>query len=455
MRTLLIALCLHSVLACTDTDGSAVDPYGDGCEYYDSNPAACGNYDDSDFYSNQMCCSCGGGDDGGGDDGGGDDCSDTNGSAIDSYGDDCDWYDSNPTGCGDYDDSDFSSNAMCCGCGGGDDGAPTSAVTSAPMPAVTSAPMRAPTFAPTTGVDPSCESFDSARMKYVCASSDGSGTHGWSGNGRTLLGISMSGNACLAACEALGLDGCCESRGFGNNYASGGGCNFKEDAYMSYSSAHDTTKSVWCESGRCCAVTTPNPTPAPTVTPLPTAPRPACSCCQNCWVTEKYKDGCNFWGDCTWTCEAETDFTCGSGILTCDGAGNDSDQGLYWGLGVPGIIGLIIFAGWVKKEPRFKAWKEAGDTCMHRAKATAKIVGGLNGLVTKSLAIDETGKVRLARAVERHTSPPVRPSLAHRRTAVSCNFAWRMTSARLTTAAPSSRTSRIRASSPSPSHSSQ
>ena len=37
---------------------------------------------------------------------------------------------------------------------------------------------------------------------------------------------------------------------------------------------------------------------------------------------------------------------------------------------------------------------------MHRAKATAKIVGGLNGLVTKSLAIDETGgKVRLARAV--------------------------------------------------------
>ena len=226
---------------------------------------------------------------------------------------------------------------------------------------------------------------------------------------------------------------------------------------MSYSSGHTDAKSVWCESGRCCAVNTPNPTLAPTVTPHPTAPRPACSCCQTCWQKEKYRNDCTWWGgQCTWTCKADTDFTCGSGILTCNGAGdNNGDQALYWGLGVPGIVGLIIFACWVKKEPRFKAWDEAGDTWFHLAKTIYKVGGGIQGLVTKYLAIDETGKVRLARAVERHTSPPVRPSLAHRRTAVSCNFAWRMTSARLTTAAPSSRTSRIRASSPSPSHSSQ
>ena len=269
-------------------------------------------------------------------------------------------------------------------------------MTSAPMPAVTSAPTRAPTFAPTR--DPSCESFDSAGLRYVCASSDGSGTHGFSGNGRTFLGNPMSGDACLAACEALGLDGCCESRGFGANYASGGGCNFKEDAYLSYSSGHTDAKSVWCESGRCCAVNTPNPTLAPTVTPHPTAPRPACSCCQTCWQKEKYRNDCTWWGgQCTWTCKADTDFTCGSGILTCNGAGdNNGDQALYWGLGVPGIVGLIIFACWVKKEPRFKAWDVAGDTWFHLAKTIYKVGGGIQGLVTKYLAIDETGRVRLA-----------------------------------------------------------
>ena len=153
MRTLLIALSLHSVLACTDTDGSAVDSYGDGCDYFTSNPAWCGTGNDSDFSSNEMCCACGGGDDGGGDD-----CTDTDDGAADPYGDDCDAYTSYPSWCGEYDDNDFTSNEMCCACGGGDDGAPTSAVTSAPMPAVTSAPTRAPTFAPTR--DPSCESFD-------------------------------------------------------------------------------------------------------------------------------------------------------------------------------------------------------------------------------------------------------------------------------------------------------
>ena len=46
---------------CADTDGGATDPYGDDCQDYDSNPGWCNNYDDSDFSSNEMCCGCGGG----------------------------------------------------------------------------------------------------------------------------------------------------------------------------------------------------------------------------------------------------------------------------------------------------------------------------------------------------------------------------------------------------------
>jgi len=46
---------------CKDTANGAKDPYNDGCEWYDENPRGCGKYDDGDFKSNDMCCSCGGG----------------------------------------------------------------------------------------------------------------------------------------------------------------------------------------------------------------------------------------------------------------------------------------------------------------------------------------------------------------------------------------------------------
>lgn len=39
----------------------APDPYGDTCDAYERNPSWCGGYDDSDFTSNEMCCTCGGG----------------------------------------------------------------------------------------------------------------------------------------------------------------------------------------------------------------------------------------------------------------------------------------------------------------------------------------------------------------------------------------------------------
>lgn len=103
-------------------DDSSHDSYGDTCsEWYDDSPSGCGLYDDSDFISSDQCCACGGGT-----------IKDPNtvepepetcfndDSTQDSYGDTCsDWYDDNPTGCGNYDDVDFTASEQCCACDGG------------------------------------------------------------------------------------------------------------------------------------------------------------------------------------------------------------------------------------------------------------------------------------------------------------------------------------------------
>jgi secreted trypsin-like serine protease len=47
--------------SCTDTDNGATDPYGDACDDYVGNAGWCGGFDDSDFSSNEMCCACDGG----------------------------------------------------------------------------------------------------------------------------------------------------------------------------------------------------------------------------------------------------------------------------------------------------------------------------------------------------------------------------------------------------------
>ena len=197
---------------CIDTNAAATDPYGDGCFEYV--PSWCGGYDDSDFSSNQMCCACGGGADthtptatpaptsftpmpsqngscpGGcfgyscddwtttstcneletayGCDCGGCSCAnttfapttspvptpltpvptqrciDTNPpAATDPYGDGCVSY--LPSWCGNYDDSDFSSNQMCCACGGGSPLSPTQGPTASPPPTASLPPT---TFTP-------------------------------------------------------------------------------------------------------------------------------------------------------------------------------------------------------------------------------------------------------------------------------------------------------------------
>jgi hypothetical protein len=46
---------------CADTDNGAADRDGDACADYQFAPSWCGNYDDGDFFSTDMCCACGGG----------------------------------------------------------------------------------------------------------------------------------------------------------------------------------------------------------------------------------------------------------------------------------------------------------------------------------------------------------------------------------------------------------
>ena len=46
--------------ACTDRTNGATDRTDGGCSTY-TNPNWCGGYDDTDFSSNTMCCACGGG----------------------------------------------------------------------------------------------------------------------------------------------------------------------------------------------------------------------------------------------------------------------------------------------------------------------------------------------------------------------------------------------------------
>jgi hypothetical protein len=43
-----------------DTNGEATDSYGDGCDWY-LYEHWCGGWDDSDFETSSMCCTCGGG----------------------------------------------------------------------------------------------------------------------------------------------------------------------------------------------------------------------------------------------------------------------------------------------------------------------------------------------------------------------------------------------------------
>ena len=109
-------IALSSASSCSNTAFGATDLTNDGCEWYDTFPNSCGDWDDDDFTASSMCCACDGGFTAV------EACQDTNEGLGDSFGDKCDWYENNPGNCsGYYDTANFKVESMCCECGGGND----------------------------------------------------------------------------------------------------------------------------------------------------------------------------------------------------------------------------------------------------------------------------------------------------------------------------------------------
>ena len=109
------ALIALASAGCHDMTWGNTDMTNDGCEWYDNYASGCGNYDTDSFFSERMCCACSGGVTRTSESV----CTDTNEGLGDSFGDKCDWYTDNPSGCGNYDTEEFQAAAMCCACQGG------------------------------------------------------------------------------------------------------------------------------------------------------------------------------------------------------------------------------------------------------------------------------------------------------------------------------------------------
>ena len=130
----MLGLTCHQTSAeeCQDTNYDSLgveilDYYHDSCSLYHGNEEHwCGSYDTESFLSEQMCCACGGGSTGANPDIGStvEVCVDSNtgpnGETLDTYGYDCDYFNSNPAWCGWANSDTFNSNEMCCQCGGGE-----------------------------------------------------------------------------------------------------------------------------------------------------------------------------------------------------------------------------------------------------------------------------------------------------------------------------------------------
>ena len=109
-------LCNLDLTTCNDVIYAPTDNFSWENSWEIADPD--GNIISSGADENGIVGDCDGDDSGNSDE---TECEDTTNGATDSYGDGCEWYVSNPTGCGDYDDADFISAEMCCACGGGTD----------------------------------------------------------------------------------------------------------------------------------------------------------------------------------------------------------------------------------------------------------------------------------------------------------------------------------------------
>ena len=96
------ALLALAQAGCHNMSWGYTDQTGDDCAWYESYPDTCGSYDTDNFFAERMCCVCGGGvthDVQA--------CTDTDNGLTDTWGDNCTWYNENPTGCGNYDTDSF------------------------------------------------------------------------------------------------------------------------------------------------------------------------------------------------------------------------------------------------------------------------------------------------------------------------------------------------------------
>ena len=247
---------------CTNLDDGATDPFGDDCDAYAQVPGWCGLYDSDVFSSEEMCCGCGGGLGSysyGYDDDDGLDCTNLDDGATDPFGDGCDAYAQVPGWCGLYDSDVFSSEEMCCGCGGGL--GPTATPTSA-SPTLTPAPFPSPTAAPTAECRPSCygsscDSWFAYNSAYTCAYLE--------------TAFSCSCDSCYV-CGGADANGCTNSDdGATDNYGDGcydyaenlGWCgNYNNDVF--------TSDEMCCACGGGVAPTAFPTSGAPTISSLPT-----------------------------------------------------------------------------------------------------------------------------------------------------------------------------------------
>ena len=57
-QDLIESLGKYLFVECADTDNGKKDSWGDGCDWYQNYPEDCGIFDDDDFNSYEMCCGC-------------------------------------------------------------------------------------------------------------------------------------------------------------------------------------------------------------------------------------------------------------------------------------------------------------------------------------------------------------------------------------------------------------
>jgi hypothetical protein len=94
--------------AVAEYTGLARDSYHDGCDWYVTNVSSCGSFDDEDFAANDLCRAC-------------KTIPDPNWTCVDdaaardAAGDDCSWYRANGQ-CGRWDTETFSAARDCCAC---------------------------------------------------------------------------------------------------------------------------------------------------------------------------------------------------------------------------------------------------------------------------------------------------------------------------------------------------